>query len=335
MVESRRPERGERGVYRLFERLTLATGEEVELGVVEAPQPGDPFKVAELLAHKGGDWNAHIAAALESELDGLETRFYIAAMQGRGVCNVMTVEHAGVGILGHVFTRPEHRRKGLCSAVFRHFTPDFRARGGRRLTLGTGFSSPPYWIYHGQGFRSILPESGFMGYEAVDGFAAGWYRRGEAKVEPLTWRHWPTVAQLIADDFGDGLQSLLVGAFGKKNFEGSGLSLIRACVEGRGVVGRVLVSDEGAAVGYAWARPDPRWDGGVLMLDLLAHPNFHDRLPELLAALPLPAGKVQCCVPTAAGARRAALEACGFGLEAELAGQLPNGGDVALYARHG
>jgi hypothetical protein len=41
---------------------------------------------------------------------------------------------------------------------------DFRKRGGKALTLGTGYGSNAYTIYQGYGFRSILPESGIMRY---------------------------------------------------------------------------------------------------------------------------------------------------------------------------
>jgi len=78
-------------------------------------------------------------------------------VDGIAVSNVMTVECAGAGILGHVFTREEHRRQGLCQAIFGVLQPHFRQRGGLRLTLDTGFDSPPYWIYHRHGFRRCCP----------------------------------------------------------------------------------------------------------------------------------------------------------------------------------
>ncbi|MBI2297890.1 MAG: GNAT family N-acetyltransferase [Armatimonadetes bacterium] len=318
-------------MYTRFADLQLPSGETAEIGLIRCPDPGDPMHVRELLAHKGGDWNWHIDRALAEELDGLETRYYVAVIDGQAVSNVMLCESAGVGILGHVFTRPEHRRKHLCQSIFDHLMPEFRARGGLRLALGTGYDSHPFWIYHRNGFRAVMPNSGMMTYEAVDGWAEQWYAPGPATVEPYDWKHWGPLCQLTVDNFGEGLQSLSLGGFGRASFEGSGISVVKAAQEGK-LHARVLVRPTGAAMGLALLTPDRRWPGKWL-LDLIAHPNYHDRLAELVAALPVPGGKTLAAVPTIAAARRAALEANGFEQEGTLRAQLPDGGDVALYGR--
>ncbi len=320
-------------MYERFDTVTLATGERAELGRVLGPDEGDPLGVAELLGHKGQAWEWHVTEALARPLDGLETRWYLARLDGRSVSNVMTVEHAGVGILGHVFTRPEHRRKGLCRAIFERLLPDFRDRGGLRLTLGTGYDSPPYWIYHGFGFRSVVPETGFMACPLVEDFAARWYAPGPTQVADLSWRHWPTLAQLFTDDPGQGLQALCFNAFGPTNIEGSFVSAWQGISAGQGAVARVLERESGAVVGFAALAPDARWQRKTWLLDLLLHPSAVDQGPDLLAALPFPDAPVQAWVPAVAAGRRAALEASGFGLAAELRRQLPDGGDVALYVR--
>src|SRR5689334_12172317 len=135
----------------MYEKLgeqTLKTGETLEIGLVTAPDDAHMAGVQDLLGHKGGEWNEHIHAALAGDTDALETRFYLGLLEGRPAANIMTVERHGVGILGHVFTRPEERRKGICQAVMARQMDHFRARDGHVLLLGTGFESPPYWIYH-------------------------------------------------------------------------------------------------------------------------------------------------------------------------------------------
>ncbi len=320
-------------MYQPFDTIGLPTGETAEIGVAQAPEPGDPRRIGELLAHKGEGWGWHIAEGLDHALDGLETRYYLASIDGLAVSNVMTVEHAGVGILGHVFTRPEHRRQGLCKAIFGQLMPDFAARGGLRLTLGTGFDSAPYWIYHSFGFRGVLPETGFMKYEGVPDFAERWYAAQPAQVVPLAWRHWPTLAQFFCDDFGEGLQLASAAAFGPYNFEGPFLGLYRAVCDGAGPAVRVLEGANGAAVGVAMLRPDERWKGAVTLLDVLTHPAYAAHLPDLIAALPPVDRKVQAYLPAAATARCAALAAAGFRAEGRFTAQLPNGGDVVVYAR--
>src|ERR1051325_11454983 len=131
-------------MYEKLDNAQIKTGESIEIGVVTTPEDRLLTGVEDLLAHKGDEWKTHIHAALSGETDALETRFYIGLLDGYPVANVMTVERNGIGILGHVFTRPEHRRKGICQAVMARQMDHFRQRGGHVLTLGTGFERPPY-----------------------------------------------------------------------------------------------------------------------------------------------------------------------------------------------
>lgn len=310
----------------------LKSGATARLVVILGPEP-DGLGIAELLQHKGELWQWHIDEALAAELEGLATRWYVALLDGRAVSVVMTTEHAGVGFLGHVFTRPEHRRQGLCEALFAVLMPDFRARGGRRLLLGTGFDSPPYWIYWRHGFRPVVEGTGFMGYQAGEDFDAHWYAPAEAAVAPLAWRHLASAGPLFADAFGDGLQAFGLGAFGPFCTEWPLLHLLRETRRRDDTHAAVLETGAGAVVGTALIQPDRRWRAPVWMLDLVAHPAHVARLPELVAALPAPAGKTQAYLPAASGARLAALEACGFAVEATLRGQLADGSDVLVLAR--
>lgn len=312
--------------------VNLSSGACAEVGIVCGPHQGDPYRIGELLQHKQHPWHQHIVEALEQPLGDLETRFHIVVAEGLAVANVMTVESGGVGILGHVFTRPEHRRQGLCQALFEVLLPDFRARGGRQLTLGTGYDSPAYWIYHRNGFRPLLPESGFMRLRVDPDFAATWFAPGPTRVVPLQWRHWATVAQLLAEPLGDGMACWQLRCFGPKNFEGSFLHLFIPTDSWQGATVRVLETAAGAAVGFALLHRDRRWPADVKLLDVVSHPNFEADLPALLAGLPLD-GRVQCYLPAAAEARRAAVEAAGFGLEGTFAGQLGDGGDVVVYGK--
>jgi hypothetical protein len=317
-------------MYESLGSVALKSGERAEIGLVTAPEPDDPRGVSPLLGHKGGAWTEHIEHALHEALDGLETRFYIASREGRAVANVMTVEYAGAGILGHVWTIHEHRRQGLCEAIFAQLQPHFLARGGLRLTLGTGFDSAPYWIYHRHGFRSIVANTGFMQWTPAEDFAQRWYAPAATRVVPYAWRHWPALAQLLADDFGDGLAALGMESFGPRNFEGYGVQLHVACRDRADTSMMVLETERGAAMGFALLAPDKRWPG-VYNLDLHAHPNFAGDLPKLAASLTWPEAKVTCCLPAAAAARREAVEAAGFEAEAILTDHLPNGDDVIMF----
>src|SRR5437588_10036164 len=131
-------------MYTQLDTQKLKTGELLEIGVVEAPDGEWAPRIEPLLAHKGPGWNDHIHRALAGPLDALETRFYVGSIDRELVTQVMIVGHAGAGILGHVFTKPEHRRKGAYRRLMDVQMEDVRRCGYRVLTLGTGFDSPPY-----------------------------------------------------------------------------------------------------------------------------------------------------------------------------------------------
>jgi hypothetical protein len=312
----------------LLGEITLRNRVRAALAVVTAPEAEDGLGVRPLLGHKGGLWQRHIDRALSGELDGLETRFHLAVVDGQAVTNVMTVEYAGAGILGHVFTKPEHRRLGLCDVVLDMLGADFCARGGWRLLLHTGYDSTAYHIYRGHGFKDVTPGTGFMAWVVRPEAAERWYDAEPARVAPYTWRHWPALGQLLADDFGDGLQALWCEAFGPTCFEFPGLQLQDACEQGAQAV--VLEAEDGRALALASLVPDRRWRG-VRLLDLVGAPGTAEHWGELLAALDLSGGQVQAWMPAAATARRAAIEARGLRQEALLRDQLGPGGDVVVY----
>src|SRR5437867_677157 len=92
----------------------LKSGERMEVGVILGPDAEWGPRLVPFLGHKSADYAAHIRKSLETPLDDLETRFYVGSIDGRPISQVMIVGARGAGILGHVFTRPEERRKGAC-----------------------------------------------------------------------------------------------------------------------------------------------------------------------------------------------------------------------------
>jgi hypothetical protein len=249
----------------------------------------------------------------------------------------MTVEYKGVGILGHVFTRPEHRRKGACQAVLTETMQDFRARGGRLLHLGTGFDSAPYWLYHGFGFRGLADGSGYMRFEALPNAARDLFAPRPAGVADALWRHWPMTMALSCVKEGDYLRNISCQHFGFASFEGVYVDLKRS-IETSPAQHRckLLETSDGAVVGYAMVRPNPHWKGAVRVVEMFVHPSFAGHGEDLLRALPLPAGKSQCFADGGSARKIAALERCGFEHEATLKGQVAAGAhrlDVHVYAK--
>jgi hypothetical protein len=205
----------------------------------------------------------------------------------------MTVEARGVGILGHVYTRPEHRRQGIATQLMAAQMEDFLRRGGRILTLGTGYDTPPYWIYHSFGFRSVAEGSGLMWYFAEGSDLAALWRTPRLGVEAVRWEHWPLLNLLCVQPEGDYLRHLARHLWGQCSFEGGFLAYKRRLeAEDSPIQARVLENEAGLVVGWASVEEDALWRGEVALLDLFVHPAAWEGADALLAALPLPAKPV-------------------------------------------
>jgi len=147
-------------------RRRRAGGNEVKHREIAAPPGYDarilrpPFdadlagRVIELLGHKGEPWLADIQARLEGQ--GLDL-FALAFRDDRPVANVwLGSSHRcpEVGLVGHVFTVEEHRRRGLAGTLLRAVLEEFDRWGGRWALLSTANEAAAR-IYERVGFRTI------------------------------------------------------------------------------------------------------------------------------------------------------------------------------------
>lgn len=327
-------------MHRLLEMVRLADGTAADIVLVEGPDSEYRQPILSLLAHKGGHWDEHLRLALDGDTDALETRWYLACLDGVPVANAMTVERHGVGILGHVYTVVEQRQRGLCKAVLAHLMEDFRARGGRALLLGTGFESVAYRIYESFGFRSL--EGGFMQYlrEPMDEFDADWFRLEPATICPARWEHWPLVAMLGARTDHSGLRSLAWGLRSIGNLESAYCAFMQQARHGE-AAGVVAVSETGAVVACTTMVPfrvgsTGKSLPGVWLVDAFAHSLHRYKLEAALGALPRREGKQIAFVPVTDEERAAAYAHTGFLREGLLGGLLRDSGvdtDVAIYGR--
>jgi len=336
-------------VYRKLALETLKSGEVMEVGCVETPDAQWGERVEGALAHKPPIWLYHIHKAVLGETDDLEHHFYIGHLQGDIVTGVMTVEHRRVGILGHVYTDPKHRRKGAYTLLMRHQMDDFRARGGGLLLLGTGYQSPPFRIYESFSFRGIVAESGYMRYATEENFEETYYAPGEVAVRPVRWEDWPGANCLTSQPGEDLLRTVAYDGAGQFSFEEKFLLVMQGRERDRRRQAWSALSEserpkaaerprtsQGALVGLALLTPDARFLGGAYLLDLILQANFWGRAGRLLAAVEWPQVKVQCYTDLGCEAKLKALRQAGFKREALLKGQLAWKGehrDVAIFAR--
>ncbi len=318
----------------------LKTGEALQIECVLAPDAGREAQILPFLGHKPPNYLAHIHAAFAGTCDDLETRFYIGLIDGEMVGNIMTVETKGIGILGHVHTREDQRRKGICRAIMEHQMADFRQRGGHVLLLGTGYQSPPYWIYHSFGFRDLPgghPGQMRYGREEEPDFEARWLASAGGRPVNMAWKHWPLVALLGSVPYGAYLRSLTLPLWGVDVLEGAYAHWMQRWGDESEAQGMVLEAETGAVTAMATLVPDARWRGDTRLLDLFGHARTSaEDLATLLRALPLAEGNVQCYADPRDAAKIGALEQIGFQRAAVLPEPFREGDqrhDAWLYAR--
>jgi hypothetical protein len=258
----------------------------------------------------------------------------------------MTAELSGVGILGHVYTRPEDRRKGACAGLMALQMAHFRARGGKALFLGTTYDTPAYHIYSRQGFRSVEEKSGRMACYArsKEEFEAEYFKGDLAEVRPAAWPHWPASQPLFLGDFPGAVRCLPLNMIGKSSMEGRFLRLLRSEKAGQEKseppFGKVLVNKRtSAVVGVAVWDWHPLWPE-LCLVDVYCHPRFWSTAAELLPSLSTPAGarclayadassEAKCATLLRAGFKRTAM------LEKRVLRNKATGAfeDVALFER--
>ncbi len=323
-------------MYKKLSDAKLKTGEDLEVGLVLAPDAENAEGVAKVLHHKGDPWLSHINRALSGDIKELETRFYVGKLDGQIVANVMTTEYNRTGILGHVFTMPEQRRKGICSFIMEQLMADFKSRGGGVLLLGTGYDSHAYWIYHSFGFRSLLENSGFMRFSTEDDFEQKHFTPSGVKAVDVQWKHWPVMNVLTSVYETELVKSVASGRYGILSFEGGFLSFINQ-IEEEKINAKLLESESGAVVGCITLEQDRRWAGRTYILDMFMHKNFLSHYDALLNSMKLPEGKIQCFIDANAPEEKVdALKKAGFGSEALLKKQFVWDGeshDVIMYSK--
>lgn len=318
----------------------LKSGEEMEIVRVIPPEPDWRDRVLPLLAHKSQPWQWQMELAFDEGLAGATQYFYEGVVGGEIVGNIMTIESMDrpIGILGHVFTPEEHRRKGICSHLMEAVTEDFRARDGRAMFLHTGYDSPPYHIYASWGFEGYR-ETGTMAWLREADFWQTHFAPRSVKPRVTHWGDWPALEVLAEVDEGWHVRSCYLNQHGFGGFEAEYLRVRRGLMEESIRDFRVLAAEDGAVMGFALLGRWSAFPGTPLVLDTFVHPSFVGDGVALVEAVDLPEGeRVIALSDSASEGRAEALEAAGFRREAVLGDAVIDDGghgrDVVIYA-HG
>ena len=324
-------------MYQSFGEVTLRSGEKVEAGVVIGPDADWQGRVLHLLAHKPPIWQWQMEQLLTHNL-GAEARIHLLHRDGVPFSHILTIEHNGVGLLGHVWTVPEDRGQTAASLLMGKQLADFHARGGKAMYLSTGFDTSPYRIYSKHGYMSVEPGSGVMALftESRERFEADYFAPAEGIIEPFGWSDYATASALFTSGVPGFARCVPIHLFGRNLTEGPVLPALQKN-ETEGAARAVALRLANGAVAGMSAWSEHSWPKTNLV-DVFCHPNFWQKGTELLRSLKtIDCDRTVAYVEAGFAAKRAAFEGAGFEEIARLPGWLPEGEggekDVLVYSK--
>ncbi len=171
--------------------------------LVMAPAPARWPALADLYRHKGQPWLADIEARVSRGVLGAQDAFAIIPDGGHVLAGAALSKRGPIGVLGHVYTRPEHRRRGFARNVVETLLTWFDMVGGRWLYLGTTAELDAS-LYAKFGFTP-LHRVAWTPFDRItmqrvrpgtppDPLADA---TGTVRVRPLTRADWPTMVALL------------------------------------------------------------------------------------------------------------------------------------------
>jgi hypothetical protein len=274
-------------------------------------------RLFEYLRLWGDPWVVQLKAML-FELDvGFSERFFYFCHSDSGVkpiSQITVLVRNGVGILGNVWTSPQHRRQGLVNRLMAAVKQDFKKKNWKALYLGTGYDNLAYNIYLKQGFNPVEPLSGYMEYYGEEGlhdrvwcerkrdaFESEWFPEdgvGDVTIEHLSWKHYPVLPPLFLSGNIPGIvRASPLNLIGRISSELPFINLIdqemrRIRRQDLHQVQILSHTRTGAVVGIAMWAWEPNYKDTIL-LDVFCHKDFWMWGKALLAGLPLPRSKAQ------------------------------------------
>jgi len=310
--------------------VTLTTGEQLTVKLVQPPEPEHGQVLCRFLRHKSDSDFRAIRQRLEGKyIEYCVDRYFIGEIGGRLVGHVWYGYGrggAGVGNFGHTYTAPQFRRRGIMKELLRFLLEDF-AKSEATALLCTG-EAPASTYYERIGFEyiedgprtghdpmALIKKSHASNFRELDAryFAAGHH----VTVHPGTIRERHDCDRMM--DFSPGLNRIK---------ERWGRTFAAACVptyidalymveDGRGLLSVCETSSQ-SIVGYGFAvNIGSPFEPRVSIFDFLIHPNYFAAIDQLVSETVTLASRMRlremvCFAPELAQEKLAGLLRCGF-----------------------
>ena len=273
--------------------ILLKTGEVMEIYMVKVPDHYYERDIMAFLSHVNKLWLWHLDLAIHGELDELEARFYLGLLKGRIISTVSTWEYDSIGIVAHLFTLRNYRRKGACTALMKAQMQDFRNRGGKIL-IG-GFRPSSYPIAKSLGFKSIINNSEVMHYDVHPDFEREYFQAEKIICRDPMWKDWPGISLLLGIKKAWHLRSMKHKILGPFDYEDYFLEDMMERSKGL-CMSKVLATEKESIVGYATLTFKHNLNDNFWLLDFFIHPASVSYAETMLEAMDFPMCRIRCYV---------------------------------------
>lgn len=243
--------------------------------------------LSDLLDHKGAPWAEDIEKRFNGGVENAEDALAVIADGGRLLACACLNKCGDVGVLGHVFTREQHRRRGYAHKLIKTLIGWFDMLGGKRLYLGC--TADLCGLYEMHGFRTShrhagAPDDGrenvMMTRPAADAPADPFEGlSGDVSIREATRRDWPAIVSLMQHRPGPDPRVLI-----DESATTAEINMLELFSEQDRDTCRLLVSEcGGRIVGLASMATDQIGDRTYAMV--IPHDGQHDALRAALVEL--------------------------------------------------
>ncbi len=258
----------------------MATDSPIDIRQLAMPHTG--MDLVSLVWDKGSPWVEDIYRRSRGEYGDSADHFFVALADGQMVAIAWyctATSNPKLGLIGHIYTSPPFRGRGISRRLIDAAMSDFRDGGGEVIQL---FSSTPYTIpfYERLGFENLYAN---RGYHDTDWYMRypkgsrreidGWFACAATEIQPLSagdLSGYCLLYNLEHDSVSkDWAQSIGLGMEAEFTFIHSMAKV------SRGEAVCCILKTESAIVGIAsLVRQDFPHQSHIANLDLYVHPNF-------------------------------------------------------------
>lgn len=167
------------------------------------PAPARWQALCDLLRHRGSPWVQDMAQRINHGVPGAEDAFAVIATGGNYLASASISKCGDLGVLGHVYTRPEQRGRGYARQLTETVLSWFDMTGGRWLLHSTTAELDEA-VYAKFGFVPLRrvgwpPHDRVTMVRAGQGVTGDPYPElgGEVEVRELTRADWPAMVTLL------------------------------------------------------------------------------------------------------------------------------------------